>query len=104
MKNLILIENDVFDIASRLKGLNENYKIYFNVGTAKYEIHNAVCSPSLQIILPFEQLDIRAIDFAFKTRVENMEEILNDIEQHNRRVDEQNHCQIKKKALSGIRL
>lgn len=98
----MLIENDVFDIACRLKGLDINYKIYFNVGTAKFEIHNDSCKPSLQLVLPFHQLDCRTIDYVNKTKVQNLENILKEIERHNLEIEEQNQYQIAKNASKRI--
>lgn len=102
MNNKILIENDVHDIACRLKGLDENYKIYFNVGTSKFEIHNMKFRPTLQVVSPYKQLDIRTYLYVCKTQVKNLDKILDEINQSNLRLEKENQYRIVQKAAESF--
>ena len=36
---MIKITNDVMDIASRIKEIDERYEVYYNPKTSKFEVH-----------------------------------------------------------------
>ncbi len=78
----------MFDVASRLKSINPNYKVYHNAQTDKFEVHD-VSKPygnTLAFVVPYEELDARTVDFALFTRVENAEKLFRDVEEHNSRI------------------
>ena len=104
MEKLIEIKDDLFDISSRIKSIDENYKIYFNGGTCRYELHNSSKSPTFQAVFPYASLDKRALDFARQTAVENKDLILAEIDAHNARLEKQRQDNIIQKAISGLRL
>ena len=79
------IEHDLFDIASRLKEVDERYELYFNKSLGRYEIFaNGV----LQIAVPFDRLDARTVEFARKTRLENLQKLIENIDRENALLDE----------------
>ncbi|MDE6275283.1 MAG: hypothetical protein K2M75_01955 [Clostridia bacterium] len=102
MDRLIEIKDDLFDISSRIKSIDENYKIYFNGGTCRYELHNSSKSPSFQAVFPYAALDKRALDFARETAVENKERILAEIDAHNARLEQQRQDELIQKAMGSI--
>lgn len=84
MKNLIKIENDCCFICERIKEIDPSYEIYFNLESNSYEVHSSQqVKNSYCFKVPYSQLDSRAIDFAFKTRVQNIEKILAQIDKDN---------------------
>lgn len=84
MKNLIKIENDCFFICQRIKEVEPSYEIYFNIDSSSYEVHSKTqVKNSYCFKIPYSQLDDRVIDFAYKTKVENMDEIIKEIDKHN---------------------
>lgn len=99
-KNLVAITNDLFDIASRVRSMNNNYKIFYNRGTTKYELHCQGCVPTLQLVLPYSQLDTRAIDYIAKTRVSNLDKIIEEITTNNEKVEKQISNQIIQNNIS----
>ena len=104
MERLIEIKDDLFDISSRIKSVDENYKIYFNGGTCRYELHNSSKTPSFQAVFPYASLDKRALDFARETVVENKERILAEIDAHNVRLEKQRQDEIIQRAISGLKI
>ena len=76
----IRIEHDLYDVAWRLRAIDPRYEVYFDTGRQKYIIK---AFGILQVVLPFPELDQRALDYVRYTRKENAEKILADIDKHN---------------------
>ena len=64
------INHDLFDISKRLKSIDRRYDLFFNRKKNRYEIY---ANGAMQMALPFERLDARALSYARKTRLENLE-------------------------------
>ena len=91
MGNLIEVENDCFDICKRLKVVDGSYKVFFNIKKLCYEVHSFLqTQSSFCFTVPYSELDERTIDYAVKTRSENRDRIIEEIEENNRRVEERN--------------
>ena len=92
MKNHIVIENDNLYILQRLKEIDESYFLVYNLLSKKYEVHsnkqkdNTYC---FSVSFPF--LDERTIDYARKTRIERIDEVIKEIDSQNEKI-EQNAC------------
>lgn len=84
---MILITNDLYDISSRLRTINDDYRLYYNVAKGRYEVHSAARG-ALQFVVPYDELDARTVQYARYSRVENAERIFEDIERNNRRLNE----------------
>lgn len=104
MDELIEIRDDLFDISSRIKSIDENYKIYFNGETCRYELHNFSKYPSFQAVIPYATLDKRALDFARKSRVDNIQSILAEIDAHNARLEKIRQDGLKDRVMSNLDL
>jgi len=96
--HLILIENDVFDIARELKVIDEGYRVYFNRTKDRFEIHHIECYPTLQLVVPYDTLDYRTVVFVRKTRVGRTVDPL-DIDEYNRILEEKKTKKIKEDAV-----
>ncbi|MBR4800394.1 MAG: hypothetical protein IK048_01795 [Clostridia bacterium] len=79
------IENDLFDVANRLKEIDPRYELYRNRRERRFEIY---AQGVLQIAVPFDRLDARTLKLARETRMENAERLLRAIEEENARLDE----------------
>ena len=75
MEELIKIENDLFDIAGRLREVDERYELFFNAKEKRFEVRTGGV---LQVAVPFDRLDVR------KTRIENSVALLDEIDRANR--------------------
>lgn len=81
-----VIDDDLFGVARRLKGIDDGYFVFLNYKTGKFEIHNRRDSPStLCLVLPYETLDERTVNKVLYTRAERVEKIVADMERENRR-------------------
>ena len=85
---LKVITNDLYDVASRLRAVNEDYAVYYNTDKARFEVHDDRRN-SLAFVVPFNELDARTVEYALYTRVENAKKIFEEVEQHNRRLEKE---------------
>ena len=92
------IQNDLFDIADRLKEVDERYELYFNKKLRRFEIY---ANGALQLAVPFDRLDERTVVLARKTRLEYLEQLVESIEENNARLDEQMRRQTIEKCLAN---
>ena len=78
--NLIEITNDLYDIAARLRSINDGYRVYYNARLRRYEVHDKHQHGStLAFVLPYAELDARTVDHALYTRRENADTVLADV-------------------------
>lgn len=92
----IKIEHDVFNIVNRLKTINKNYFVLFNLKTKKFELHNKSTKNTLCLILPFERLDARTITHVLKS--EKIDECLKEIEIVNEKISKSNKEKLEDKV------
>ena len=104
MEKLIEIKDDLFDISARIKSIDENYKIYFNRGTCRYELHDSSKTPSFQAVFPHTYLDKRALDFAVHSSIKNKELILAEIDAHNARLEKERQDELIDRAFSRLNM
>ncbi len=84
----ILIQNDMFNIAKRLKNIDSDYFVLFNTKNKKFELHNSAQGKSTYCLtFPFDTLDARAIEHTFKTSVRNSSKIFFEIEETNNKIE-----------------
>ena len=84
MKRLIKVESDVYFICQRLKEVDSSYEIYYNCLSRSFEVHsNAQVKNSYCFKVPYSMLDSRVIDYAVKTRAENRDKLIAEIEKNN---------------------
>ncbi len=92
------IERDLFGIAKRLKSIDRRYELFFNRKKNRYEIY---ANGAMQMALPFERLDARTLTYARKTRLENLEKIIAEIEEENARLEIQKTIEARDKILAA---
>lgn len=91
MEFLIKIDNDCFDICKRLKIIDTSYIVFYNLKRMCYEVHSFLqYKSSFCFTVPYSELDERTLDYAVKTRSENRDKIIAEIEENNRRVEKKN--------------
>ena len=106
----ILIKNDVYDIASRIKKFDRNYYIVYDTGNKLYQIYSSDITNNFEVIssvklsyiltLPYEQLDERAINYLYETQVCNIEDIINQIDANNKAMENMQNQKSINNALS----
>ena len=92
------IRHDLFGIAKRLKSIDRRYELFFNRKKNRYEI---CANGAMQMALPFERLDARTLTYARKTRLENLEKIIAEIEEENARLEIQKNRETRDKILAA---
>lgn len=102
MEYLCVIENDLFDISNRIKSIDRDYVIYRNMLNKKFELHNTRYSPGLQVVLPFDELDMRTIDYTVNTRVENIKKAAEEMEKENQRLEKENYAKMQNEILERV--
>lgn len=82
----IEIKNDLFDIANRLKQIDKDYFVLFNTSKKVFELH-AKGQPysSYCLTFPYTELDERAVSLALKTRAENKDKLIKEMEEENQK-------------------
>lgn len=83
----IFIKHDVFNIIKRLKKIDKNYFIVYNLNSKKFEVHHKASTNTLQLVLPYTNLDKRTLDLVLKTSVENQKKLLDEMEQNNKKLE-----------------
>lgn len=97
----MLIENDVFDIASRLKEIDATYDVRYNKITKKFELHGG--KPyGLILVFPYERLDQRALVHARKTRIERLAQIIEEIDMNNAKIERDATSEAKEKICEFL--
>lgn len=88
-RDRIPVTGNALDIPQRLKEMDEGYFVMFNVKQQKYEIwHRGVGEGVLECVLPYDALDARAIRHVREHRIERQEELLCEVEAHNRLLEQ----------------
>lgn len=87
---LINIMSDVFDIVDRVKEIDEGYFIVYNTSKNRYEVHNKKQFGSTFCITCENGLNSQVITKLRKSKIENIEKILKEIEQNNQKIEENN--------------
>lgn len=86
MSALVKVTDDLYRIAHRIKEIDPRYELYFNRSKKRFEIY---ANGAMQIALPFDRLDARTVEFARKTRLENAQNLISEIERNNEFLDKQ---------------
>lgn len=96
---MIEILSDLFDIAQRLKEIDSGYKVFYNKTKSKFELHREERGRvSYLLTFPFDSLDSRAVEHCLRTRRERKEELLKEIEESNKKLEEKALYEAKKEA------
>jgi len=84
------VTSDLLEIASRLTEINKDYRVFYNNRDLRFEVHTSD-SPSIKtlgFVVPFDKLDSRTIEYAYKSRKQNANAIEAEILEHNAQVEQ----------------
>ena len=85
----IPVESHAMDIPKRVKEIDGDFFIMLNVGTQRFEVWRAENgSGVLECVLPYDGLDERAVRHVREHRIERLETLAREVEEHNRRLEE----------------
>ena len=71
---LISITDDLYDIAWRLKAINDDYRLVYNTVKNRYEVYSR-STDAIQFVVPYNELDARTVNYALMSRVQNADAI-----------------------------
>ena len=91
----IKIDSDVFEIAKRIKDIDDGYYIVFDTGKERYELHNINQPNTHCLTYPYANLDGRLIDLILYTNIGNIDKIINDIDNNNKNIENKSNNNIK---------
>ena len=84
------VTHDLLGIVGRLKQINPAHTVYYNNRVQKFEIHNITKSNSQPSSLtyafspPYDRLDCRTLDYAYQTRIQNLDTLEKAADKHNK--------------------
>lgn len=83
-----VVKNDLYDIAKRLKEIDDGYFIFFNYRKKRYEIHSTKqVGSSLALVVPYNVLDGRTLTLVRQTSIERMDRIMEENRRKNARIE-----------------
>ena len=85
----LLIKSDLFNITKRIKQIDKKYFIVFNKKTKKFEVHYKRNASTLELVLPYDRLDKRTLDFVLKTKMEHKQKLIEEMEKHNQKLEDE---------------
>lgn len=87
MKELRLISTNCYNIPERVRELDDDYRLYYNVRRNVIELHNLRHNPTFQLVLPYSQLDTRTIEYIRRTRVDKIINEIKEIDEYNNNLE-----------------
>lgn len=95
MKKSFIVESDCLDIVQRIKAIDKDYFVVFNLQTGKFELHHAAQGKGTYCLtFPFDVLDERAYLHVLKTRVQNSDALFEEMERQNKLLEKRQINQI----------
>lgn len=87
MKRSFEIYSDCQDIIKRLKEIDKDYFVLYNLDRKCFELHNhAQKEDTFCLSLPFPYLDERVIDLTLKTLSFKRDELIKELDEENERL------------------
>lgn len=84
MKRFFVVDSDCLGIIDRLKKIDKDYYVVFDIDKKKFELHNkSQFLKTYCLTFPFETIDERMIDLTLKTRVQNSDKLFQEMEKEN---------------------
>lgn len=76
-----VITDDLLGISRRIRAIDDNYFVFLNYATGKFEVHDrSAYGNTLCLVLPYDRLDERAVRRVRYTRADRVASIVADIE------------------------
>lgn len=94
-KKLFEIKSDCLDIVKRIKEIDADYFVLYDPEENKFQLHHHSLRRTYCLTFPFDVLDERAVLYTLKTRVQNSDELFEEMDELNRKKDEAAYKQAK---------
>lgn len=97
----VIIENDLFSVAARLKQIDDGYFVVYDKCKHAFEVHNSrQRGDTFSLSVPYPCLDVRTVDLVRKTRAENAARLIREMEEENLRLEKNRTKEIIDKACA----
>lgn len=87
---LIKIFEDVFDICNRIREIDQGYFVVYNTIKERYEVHHKGLQCSTFCIACDNGLNSTVISKLRKSRIENIDKIMREMEENNQKIEQEN--------------
>lgn len=95
MRKLLKVDSDCLGIVERIKAVDADYFVVYNLDNNKFELHNSGQGRnSYCLTFPYDALDERAYLYVLKTRVQNSDELFERMEAKNAKLQKEQIKQI----------
>ena len=84
---LNIITSDLFGISDRLKEIDPGYFAAYNNALCRFEVHHRRQRDTLALVVPYPALDARAVSLTLKTRRQNLDKLIKEMDEANRRLE-----------------
>lgn len=101
---LIEIQNDVFNVVARIKNIDNCYKIYYNTKNKNFELYSMFKFKKNYELNLGSKLDCRAINKVLKSRISNINSILQDIENQNKLLEKEKNENLKNQSIYQMKI
>ena len=108
----ILVKNDLYDISNRIKKFDSSYRAVYDVCTNKYQVYSTTLYGNIELIgwtplsyvctLPYDQLDVRSIQYLYDTSVDNLGNLLTMIDENNKGIEDYVNNKVKDQTLNLV--
>ena len=93
------VVNDLYDIAKRIKEIDEQYFTFYSYEKKRYEVHHrGQIGNTLALVVPYDKLDGRTLVLVQKSRRERMDEFLRETKKENEILRKKNVWQTVKEV------
>ena len=103
MKNSFKIESDCLGIIDRIRAIDSDYFVMFDVDAKKFQLHNHSQGRNTYCLtFPFDSLDERAVFHVLKTRVQNCEKLFLALEKENEKIEKMKKQEVLNDFLNAF--
>ena len=96
------VKRDLYDIAERIKEIDPDYFIFYSYAKKRYEVHSKTQKGNtLALVVPYDKLDERTLTLVRRTRVERIDEVMEEQRKENERMT---RLKIKKATEKGANM
>ena len=83
-----VVTHDLYDIADRLKEIDEDYFVFYSYRDKRYEVHHkGQRGDTFALAVPYDELDVRSLRLVRRTRPERAEKLIEEMEKQNREAE-----------------
>ena len=98
------IKEDVFDIVQRIKGIDSGYKVYRNHKKHRFEVYKTY-GMSEKLELTWDgALDERLVRKVQRTRKQNIDKIIKQIEKENENLQKQKNNELFNEIMQNVKI